>query len=86
MSIRNYSLIANLSIILSAKDNVKQSYPQIINGAEMIKTDILQNKISFKMLEPIFRDKFKKLMEKHSLRFQGICLPEIYSFHGFVSS
>jgi hypothetical protein len=25
-------------------------------------------------------------MEKHSLRFQGICLPEIYSFHGFVSS
>jgi hypothetical protein len=60
--------------MLSAKDYVKHSYPHTtVEGR--IKTDILQNKICFKILEPIFRDKFKNLMEKHSLGLSGYMYP-----------
>jgi hypothetical protein len=42
------------------REYVKHSYPQIIIRADRIKTDTMQNKICFKLLEPMFRGKFEK--------------------------
>jgi hypothetical protein len=61
--------------MLSAKDYVKHSYPQITTIAERIKNDILQNKICFKILEPIYRGKFENPMENYSLGLSGYMSP-----------